>query len=275
MTYKINQTKHHIGIQGTVADADLANSEANIHLDTTSKDIKIKYKDDTGTVRTILIGESSSFATNEVLFGDTDGSITSDPEFYWDNTKKTLGIGAPAGTVAALAIFSTTRGSIPAPRMTQAQRDALPSPATGLQVFNTDTNTYDYYSGTLWVSLGNEATTLVNTTMSGPYASPVNVSYRIGFISDTQVAISFSEVTGAATTSNTIGLDTQIDAAFRPISDKTGVIKVFDNGANMVGEVLLTSTGSLLVASTVDNEPFIGSGTTGFKSFTLVYDVAL
>lgn len=63
-------------------------------------------------------------------------------------------------TSAQLAIDSTTKGFLQ-PRMTTVQRDAIASPATGLQVYNTTTNTNDFYNGTAWSSLsaGNIYTT--------------------------------------------------------------------------------------------------------------------
>lgn len=45
---------------------------------------------------------------------------------------------------------STTRGTLPAPRMTSAQKNAIPSPATGLVVFDTDRVRYEYYNGSFW-----------------------------------------------------------------------------------------------------------------------------
>jgi hypothetical protein len=57
-------------------------------------------------------------------------------------------------TIDASAIFqvnSTTKGFLP-PRMTTTQRDAIVSPATGLRIYNTTTNTNDTYNGTAWQS---------------------------------------------------------------------------------------------------------------------------
>jgi hypothetical protein len=55
---------------------------------------------------------------------------------------------------AQLQVTSTTKGFLQ-PRMTTVQRDAIVSPATGLQVYNSTTNTNDYYNGTSWLSEGN------------------------------------------------------------------------------------------------------------------------
>jgi hypothetical protein len=67
-------------------------------------------------------------------------------------TQAQVGIGtnSPAPS-AQLDVTSTTKGLLP-PRMTTVQRDAIVSPATGLQVYNSTTNTNDYYNGSNWVS---------------------------------------------------------------------------------------------------------------------------
>ena len=55
---------------------------------------------------------------------------------------------------AVLDISSTTKGLL-IPRMTIAQRTAIGSPATGLQVYQTDgTKGFYYYDGNAWTQLG-------------------------------------------------------------------------------------------------------------------------
>ncbi|WP_431472286.1 hypothetical protein [Nonlabens sp. SCSIO 43208] len=56
---------------------------------------------------------------------------------------------------AMLDIDSVDKGLL-TPRMTTAQRDAITSPATGLLVFDTDLNAFQYFDGTVWVSLGSK-----------------------------------------------------------------------------------------------------------------------
>ncbi|MBV5339336.1 MAG: tail fiber domain-containing protein [Deltaproteobacteria bacterium] len=67
---------------------------------------------------------------------------------------------------AILDALSTTKGFLP-PRMTEAQRGAIASPATGLQVYQTDGTAGLYvYNGTAWNLIGN-ATGTVSTANGG------------------------------------------------------------------------------------------------------------
>jgi hypothetical protein len=54
---------------------------------------------------------------------------------------------------AVLQADSTTQGFL-MPRMTTTQRDAISTPATGLQIYNTTTNLVNYYNGTVWGASG-------------------------------------------------------------------------------------------------------------------------
>lgn len=71
------------------------------------------------------------------------------------------GIGTTApNNSAILEMVSTIKGVL-VPRMTQLQRDAIASPATGLLIYQTDIIAgFYYYSGTAWTAVG------ANTTLS-------------------------------------------------------------------------------------------------------------
>jgi hypothetical protein len=54
-------------------------------------------------------------------------------------------------TSSILTLASTTRGFLP-PRMTTTQKNAIGTPAAGLQVYDTTLNQMSYYNGTTWVN---------------------------------------------------------------------------------------------------------------------------
>ena len=81
---------------------------------------------------------------------------------FWQSAKS-QGILTPTGMgvnistpdpSAALDVTSTTKGAL-IPRMTQAQRDAITSPATGLIIFQINPSSgFYYYNGAAWTSMG-------------------------------------------------------------------------------------------------------------------------
>ena len=60
--------------------------------------------------------------------------------------------GSSANASAILDVKSNLKGML-VPRMSSAQRTAIASPATGLMVYDTDINSFWYYSGTAWVDI--------------------------------------------------------------------------------------------------------------------------
>ena len=66
---------------------------------------------------------------------------------------------------AILEAVSTTKGFLP-PRMNTTQRDAIASPAAGLQIYNTTTNKSSFYNGTAWVE-GADNIYTANGTLTG------------------------------------------------------------------------------------------------------------
>lgn len=75
------------------------------------------------------------------------------------------GVGGDAHASAIHQVDSTTKGAL-IPRMTTTQRDAIASPAEGLEVGNTTTHSRDFYNGTAWRQIDAEGTftpTIVST----------------------------------------------------------------------------------------------------------------
>lgn len=62
---------------------------------------------------------------------------------------ETYGVGSSKHPSAVMQADSVTQGAL-IPRMTTTQRNAISSPSTGLEIFNTTTNRKEFYNGTYW-----------------------------------------------------------------------------------------------------------------------------
>lgn len=66
-----------------------------------------------------------------------------------------VGIGTTTPDASALLELESTSQGVLTPRMTQAQRDAIATPATGLLIYQTDnTPGFYFYTGTVWSPMG-------------------------------------------------------------------------------------------------------------------------
>jgi microcystin-dependent protein len=64
--------------------------------------------------------------------------------------------GSTANGSAVLDVKSTVKGIL-IPRMSTVQKNAVTSPATGLEVYDTDLNQFYYWNGTVWVAIANNS----------------------------------------------------------------------------------------------------------------------
>ena len=66
-----------------------------------------------------------------------------------------VGVGTSSPDNSAKLDVSSTDGGLLIPRMTEVQRDAIATPATGLMIFQTDgTAGFYYYDGSAWTAIG-------------------------------------------------------------------------------------------------------------------------
>ena len=66
---------------------------------------------------------------------------------------ETYGVGGSMNASAVFEANSTTKGAL-LPRMTTTQRNAISSPATGLEIYNTTTGRKEVYNGSFWRGSG-------------------------------------------------------------------------------------------------------------------------
>jgi hypothetical protein len=159
-----------------------------------------------------------------------------------------VGIGTTTPNAsAALDVTSTTKGVL-TPRMTQAQRTAIASPATGLLVYQTDATTgYYYFNGvawqtftgtTPWALLGNAATSVgtnkLGTTDAQSLVVKSNNVEGFRILSDGKV--------GVGTTTPATQL--HINSATALLSDgfEDGTLAPFTSGFTPVGSSNWTVT---------------------------------
>jgi hypothetical protein len=70
------------------------------------------------------------------------------------SAQQNVGIGTNSPAASAMLHVNSTSKGLLMPRLTTAQRTAIASPANGLQVYDTNTNSFWFYKSTAWVELG-------------------------------------------------------------------------------------------------------------------------
>lgn len=101
----------------------------------------------------------------------TNGGTSNAPRLTVLNSDGRVGIGTTAPDASAKLDVSSTSQGVLVPRMTFAQRNAIGTPATGLMVYQTDSNSgFWHYDGVRWAALrnsyGNMRTVTTNTTLN-------------------------------------------------------------------------------------------------------------
>ena len=117
----------------------------------------MQYNSAGTTTSGMRIANTSEVTSNQTGGLNIGASSAAQLGFWTNNTERArflstgeLGIGTTTpSTTSALDITSTTKGLL-IPRMTTVQRDAIGSPATGLQVYNTTTNDLNIYNAAIW-----------------------------------------------------------------------------------------------------------------------------
>lgn len=190
--------------------------------------------------RVHIKGLGSTSATTSLLVQNSSGN-----EALRVNDALSVGIGVSSiNTSAKLQVDSTTQGFLP-PRVTTTQKNTIATPATGLEVYDSTTNTPNYYNGTTWVEVASNQSTglspglFAQTTDS---AAVVNTTVETTIIS-----------TGVGTLSVPAN-QFQVGASY--VAYLSGVMSSQNNA---ILEIYLRSNGSILA----DTNPITLFATTG------------
>jgi urease beta subunit len=193
----------------------------------------------TGTANTIFDLQST---------GDLDIQAASTTFFKAANTGNVAitSTGAAPNTSAILDLVSTTRGFL-TPRMNQAQRLAIATPATGLIVYQTNLTTgFYYYDGTVWVYMSPTGTGLA-TASNGLNA--VGTDVRLGGTLTQSTTIT-QPTTFSFRLNNTGTANTIFDLQSTGDLDIQAGSTTFFKAAN-TGNVAITTTGAVPNASSM------------------------
>jgi hypothetical protein len=197
-----------------------------------------------------------------------------------------IGTSSPASS-SQLDVSSTTKGFLP-PRMTTSQRDAISSPETGLQIYNTDNRAIETFTGTTgeWLTIGRGKSGAITNTALGVkalYSNTTSGYYNtaIGnFTLFSNTSGDYNTANGyAALRYNTIGYDNTANGYQSLMINSTG----FQNTANGKNSLFYNSSGSdntanglnsLFYNSTGNRNSAFGSGAL-FKNQTGSQNVAV
>ena len=125
-----------------------------------------------------------------------------------------VGIGTVSPSSSAILDISSTTKGMRMPSMSTSQRNAIASPATGLQVYNIDCNEVNYFNGTCWLSMGTsipDPDYITSNPASTDFCSGQSRTYSIPPVSG---ATGYTWSVPAGTTINSGQGTTSINATF-------------------------------------------------------------
>jgi len=152
------------------------------------------------------------------------------------NAQDNVGIGTTSPDASAkLDVKSTTQGFL-MPRMTTTERDAIASPATGLQIYNTDEKCVQAYDGTAWDCLANSSSAA--SADAEPWRNPDGTAANDGSTdikyTNGNVGIKVDNPVGVLNVAQLdAGANTAGDGASIVIGDVTGAHLEIDNNEIM------------------------------------------
>lgn len=195
-----------------------------------------------------------------------------------------IGIGTSTPNPSAeLDVFSTTKGFL-MPRMTQVQRLAILTPATGLMVYQNDgAQGIYYYNGTVWVqnngtaawtltgNTGILATNYLGTSDAQSLSIRTNAVDRIRILGSTVPATAGFIGIGTVTPTNKLHLFSATAGAFR-LQDGTQLAgRILTSDANGVATWTTPVVGASTAWSRTGNAAVAGDfiGTTNSQDFSI------
>jgi hypothetical protein len=151
-----------------------------------------------------------------------------------------VGIGTTTpNTSAQLDVTSTSKGML-IPRMTDAEKNLIVSPAQGLLIFNTNTNSFQYYNSVSWVNISHSGIISGTANKVAKFNSPWGLT-AAGLISDNGAGVAINTTNALPNSSAVVDISSTNKGLLIPrmssaerngiISPATGLL-IFDNTTN-------------------------------------------
>lgn len=242
----------------------LENGKIGIGTSAPTAKVQIKGSGSTSSTTSLLVQNSAGTQSlkvnddNNIVLGD--GSFTGFTSASGELSRYLISAGTVGNVFGTYTSFNssaivqcdtTTRGFLP-PRMTTAQRDAIVTPATGLQVYNTTLGTTDTYDGAAWQRFGKQTfikgsgstsstTSLLVQNSASTAALTIKDDLTSTFNGDVSVSGNSLKLVGSI--GNTSAM--RIDAAA-----STGLLRLTTNSVNIGGNTTNNASALLQTDST-------------------------
>lgn len=184
-------------------------------------------------------GQNGNFNTLRVYYGAVFGSQLRDP--------------------SAMVDIQGTTGGFLCPRLTTTERNAIPSPATGLMIYNTSTGAFNWYNGSGWSVVGTGGGTVTSVSGTANRITSTGGATPVIDISASYVGQSSITTLGTVTTGTWNG----------------SVLGVAYGGTNIssyaIGDIIYASgatTLSKLPIGTANQQLRVNAGATALEYFT-------
>lgn len=147
--YQISNIWFGTGIQGdgsSVIDGApvVINGSGAFGTDKNGGNLKLSAGRGTGA------GTPADLIFNTASLGATGTSLQTQVDRWFIKGNSGTFTNTPTPSISAIFQVNSTTQGILQPRMTATQRDAIASPAAGLQLYNSDKNQPNYYDGVTW-----------------------------------------------------------------------------------------------------------------------------
>ena len=121
-------------------------------------------------------GNANISGTKDYVVKFTGNNSVGNSSIFDNGTNVGINTATPNST--ALLELASANSGVLIPRLTTSQRNAISNPATGLMIYNTSSNCFNFYNGSLWYEwcgtcippsapvVGNNGPVCVNTTLN-------------------------------------------------------------------------------------------------------------